>query len=98
MCSFSLTPVPFSDPLSLVKSVRILFTNRTELNRTGVTYPLCTVVLLILYLSHCDYVFNCCVASPVPEETANYLENVTKRYKSQNVNYLTLTDCSLGEQ
>ena len=44
MCSFSFTPVPFSDPLSQVKSVRTLFTNRTELNRTGVTYPLCTVV------------------------------------------------------
>ena len=39
MCSFSLTPVPFLDPLH-VKSVKTLFTNRTELNRTGVTYPL----------------------------------------------------------
>ena len=36
VCSFSLSPVPFSDPLSYVKSVRTLFTNRTELNRTGV--------------------------------------------------------------
>ena len=31
MCSFSLTPVPFSDPLSYVKSIRTLFTNRIEL-------------------------------------------------------------------
>jgi len=31
VCSFSLIPVPFSDPLSHVKSVRTLFTNR---NRT----------------------------------------------------------------
>ena len=41
---FLLAPVPFSDPLSHVKSVRTLFTytKRTELNRRGVTYPLCT--------------------------------------------------------
>ena len=44
MCSFSFTPVLFSDPLSHAKSIRTLFTNRTELNRTGVTYPLCTVL------------------------------------------------------
>ena len=38
-CSFSLTPVPFSDPLSQVKSVRLYL-------QTEVTHPLCTVVLL----------------------------------------------------
>ena len=41
VCSFSLTPVPFPDPLSQVKSVRTLVTNRTELNRTGVIRTLC---------------------------------------------------------
>ena len=46
VCSFSLTPVLFSDSLLQVKSVRTLLKNTTELNRTGDTYPLCTVVLL----------------------------------------------------
>ena len=56
MCSFPLTPVPFSNPLSHVRSVRTLFTNRTELNRTGVTYPSCTVVRLSTQRQQSSYV------------------------------------------
>ena len=40
VCSFSSTPVPFPDPLSGVKSIRTLFTNRTELERIVGHIPL----------------------------------------------------------
>ena len=38
MCSCSLTPVSFPDPLSHAKSVRTLFTNRAEQNGSYVPF------------------------------------------------------------